>query len=122
MSPPSRNQVISVPKRRPPRPHSCSNSRSPRRQWAAAKPSQVMKPNSRMKTVSAVQFRSMAPLLFGRPIDHGRYGRADEYERELEPVKERHAREGRFDRIVEGNPQGRDELEQKQQVPPTPGM
>src|SRR5580704_190208 len=52
-----------VPKRRPPRPHSCSWSRSPLRQWAAAKPSHVMKPNSAMKMIRAVQFTSCTACL-----------------------------------------------------------
>src|SRR5271169_6371053 len=63
MSPPSRNQVISVPKRRPPRPHSCKRSRSPARHLAAAKPSQETKANSATKTVRAVQFTSATAVL-----------------------------------------------------------
>ncbi len=54
-SPPSRNQVTSVPKRRPPSPHSCSWSRLPARQREATKPSTVTSPKSRMKTISAGQ-------------------------------------------------------------------
>ena len=40
---------MSVPKRRPPSPHSCSRSRSPLRQRAAAKPSQLMKPKQQQE-------------------------------------------------------------------------
>src|SRR4029079_6845906 len=54
---------MTVPNRRPPRPHSCSRSRSPLRQCAAAKPSQVIKANSRTKIMSAVQFTSCTACL-----------------------------------------------------------
>src|SRR6516165_1232396 len=50
---------MKVPKPRPPSPHSCNRSRSPLRQWAAAKPSQVMNANSSTKTISATQFTSL---------------------------------------------------------------
>src|SRR5215469_15882426 len=62
-----RNQVTRVPKRRPPSPHSCSRSRSPLRQRAAAKPSQVMRANSATKMIKAVQFTSCTAFLPGCP-------------------------------------------------------
>src|SRR5574340_977231 len=46
-----------VPKRRPPRPHSWSWLRSPRRQLAAMKPMTVTSAKSAMKMTSAVTFR-----------------------------------------------------------------
>src|ERR1700722_19996172 len=70
MSPPTRNQVISVPKRRPPSPHSCSRSRSPARQRDAAKPSQVTAANSSTKMVRAVQLTSATAF---PQVSHWRY-------------------------------------------------
>src|ERR1700730_4398997 len=128
---------MSVPKRRPPRPPSFSRSLSPRRQWAAAKPSQVMNPNKSMKTMSATQLIScMAPpglsiivaarLLslrgFGDPINDGRHGGADENQSQLKPVEERHADPGGLGGVVERHPQRHYELCQQQQVPPAPAM
>src|ERR1700676_1135484 len=117
-----------VPNRRPPRPHSWSWSRSPRRQWAAAKPSQVMKPNKRTKTVRATQFSSIthAPAAppstgpLGREINDGGRGCASYDQRHLKPVEERNAGPGWLDRIIERHPEGRDEFSQKQEIPPAP--
>src|SRR5580692_707600 len=139
-----------VPKRRPPRPHSCSWSRSPLRQCAAAKPSHVMKPNSAMKMIRAVQFTSctvclptftsyclvssaprrggapspddeFAPrLLLGREIDDRGQHRRDDHPEHLIPIEERDARPGRLDRVVERRPQHGDELNDQEQVPPAP--
>src|SRR5207344_3623264 len=132
-----------VPNRRPPRPHSCSRSRSPLRQCAAAKPSQVMNANSRIKTVRATQFTSATallqsslfyprlltaarpcrkadPLILGRKIDDRGQDGSDDDPQELVPIKERNARPGRLDRIVEGRPKHRDELNHKEQIPPAP--
>src|ERR1700730_4883010 len=130
---------MTVPKRLPPSPHSCSKSRSPRRQRAAAKPNQVMKPNSSTKIVSATQFTSFMTfpliclgfltsdrggatlrLLLGGQIDHRRDYGADEDPQELIPVEERNAHPIRFGTVVEGRPQHGDELDEKQQVPPAP--
>src|SRR6516165_2776336 len=44
-------------KRRPPRPHSCSKSRSPLRHLAAAKPNQVIKANNIMKIIRESNLR-----------------------------------------------------------------
>src|SRR4030081_524595 len=123
-----------VPKRRPPKPHSCSWSRSPLRQWAAAKPSQVMKPNSARKMMRAVQFtscmassgfflvmvRGCAPelrSLLGREIDDGRQDGADDDPKELVPVKEWDAGPGGLELVVEGRPQDRDKLDHEKQIP-----
>src|SRR5580692_6329732 len=102
-----RNQVTTVPKRRPPSPHSCSKSRSPLRQLAAAKPSQVIKPNTDMKMIRAVQLASctvflpppsalscevyVIALVFRRKIhDRGKHS-ADDHPKQLIPVEERQA-------------------------------
>src|SRR3954471_22543289 len=50
---------MTVPSRRPARPHSCNSVRSPRRQWAATKPKTVTSPNSSTKTMIAVQFMAV---------------------------------------------------------------
>src|SRR5438309_930359 len=117
-----------VPKRLPPRPHSWSWSRSPRRQWAAAKPSQVMKPNKRTKTVRATQFSSItrAPGVpgssgpLGREINDGGHDCARYDKRHLKQVKERNTGPGWFDRIIKRHPQRGDEFSQKQEIPPAP--
>src|SRR3984957_1315238 len=133
-----------VPKRRPPNPHSCSWSRSPLRQCAAAKPSHVMKPNSAMKMIRAVQFTSCTAclprllgliscvsgcliprwrgtdLVFGREIDDRGQNGPDDDPEHLVPIKERDARPGRLGRVVERRPQHGDELDDEEQVPPAP--
>src|SRR4030081_2742113 len=109
------------PKRRPPTPHSGRGWRSPLRQWAAAKPSQVMKPNSARKMMRAVQFtscmassgfflimvRDCAPelrSLLGREIDDGRQDGADDDPKELVPVKKWDAGPGRLELVIEWRP------------------
>src|ERR1700722_1299468 len=133
-----------VPKRRPPNPHSCSWSRSPLRQCAAAKPSHVMKPNSAMKMIRAVQFTSCTAclprllgliscvsgcliprwrgtdLVFGREIDDRGQNGPDDDPEHLVPIKERDARPRRLGGVVERRPQHRDELNDEEQVPPAP--
>src|SRR5215510_12004863 len=86
---------MSVPKRRPPGPHSSNWSRSPLRQLAAAKPSQVLKPNSTTKTRRATQLTSCMTclLLPGRDIDHRRQPGAEEDPEQLIPVEEGHTGE-----------------------------
>src|SRR5665213_147646 len=133
-----------VPKRLPPRPHSFSWSRSPLRHCAAAKPSQVIKPNSATKTMSAVQLTSCmisprltssyflisslitkfrdadAALIFGRKInDRGQNG-ADDDPEQLIPIKERHTDPGWLELVVERRPDDREELDHEEQVPPAP--
>src|SRR5215467_8413543 len=129
-----------VPKRRPPRPHSCSWSRSPLRQCAAAKPSQVMKPNSTTKMMSATQFtpcmtclsrqcscwfvvRRRRPLarLLGDHVDHRIEDRGDDHPQHLVPVEERYPEPDRLHLVVERWPQERHELHDEEQVPPAPG-
>jgi hypothetical protein len=127
-----------VPNRRPPSPHSCNRSRSPRRHRAAAKPSQVMKANSATKMMRAVQFtcgtessvpsRPRAPparclgwsLVLGRKVNYcGQDGAEDDPE-QLVPIEEWHTDQRRFDPVVERRPENRDELNKKEQVPPAP--
>src|SRR5271166_5768226 len=122
-----RNQVITVPKRRPPRPHSCSRSRSPLRQLAAAKPNQVIKANNKTKIVRAVQFTSctVSPLpalalVFGRKIHDCCEHSTDDYPKKLIPVEERHADPIGFCFVVKGRPEDGDKLDKKEQVPPAP--
>src|ERR1035437_1022922 len=115
MSPPSRNQTTTVPRRRPARPHSSSTSRSPRRQWAAAKPIIVTAPNSRTKTMIAVQFmfvslfrhvdtkcRLRLVVLVMHPNDQSG---GENYPEELIPIKKRDTPQGRFDEIIERHPE-----------------
>src|SRR5437764_7741729 len=111
---------MTVPKRRPPKPHSWSRSRSPRRQRAAAKPSQVMKRKSATKTTSATQFTSCMGSLLGGEIDGGGEDGADDDPEELVPIKEGHADEARLRLVVEGRPQHGHELDDEEQVPPAP--
>src|SRR5580693_9967182 len=130
---------MSVPKRRPPRPHSCSWSRSPLRQRAAANPSQVMKTKRTTKTISAVQLtscttslprfslcfwlasRSAAPrYMRDGEIDNGRQDCSEDHAEKLIPIEERNADEGGFDFIVESRPDDHGKLNQKQQIPPAP--
>src|SRR5262245_23206036 len=128
-----------VPKRRPPRPHSLSWSRSPLRQCAAAKPSQVTSPNSATKTISATQFTSVTETyslesggsgaggsdaetasVVGREINDGGQHRADQNGGELIPVEKRQAKPRWLDRVVERRPDDAGELHDEQQVPPAP--
>src|SRR5436309_1112416 len=107
MSPPSRNQVMNMPKPRPPSPHSlrCSLS-SAWRQRAAAKPTSVTAANRTMTMVSATALPLMSvrlpPVIVRRlavgpvtPLDHpaqqvGGAGqdRDDRHPHELVPVEE----------------------------------
>src|SRR5947209_16206835 len=58
--------------------------------------------------------------VFGRKIhDRGERG-ADHYPKQLIPIEERHPNPIGLQFIVEGRPQYGDELDQQQQVPPTP--
>src|SRR5215475_10826538 len=98
-----RNQVMIVPKRRPPRPHSCSWSRSPLRQCAAANPNHEIRANSTTKTESAVQLSSStafpqsficfdnrvelgASFLDGEVDDRVEHG-TEQHQGELEPIE-----------------------------------
>src|SRR5665213_1512906 len=123
-SPPSRNQVTTVPKRPPASPHSCRRFMSPRRQRAETNPIPVTSANSAIMTPSATTFtwpsgfgESMArrrsrvsvrdvraPGTFGR-INRNRYDGADYYPEELIPVKERYPVQRRLNRCVAGNPE-----------------
>src|SRR5579871_1748303 len=122
---------MSVPKRRPPRPHSCSWSRSPLRQCAAAKPSQVMKANSATKTKSAIQSTCATLLPFlvsfvapdrtsltrSHEVHDRREHRTHQHPGELEPVKEGNAPERGLDLVVERRIESDRELHEEQQIP-----
>src|SRR5689334_5951488 len=123
MSPPSRNQVMTMPKPRPPSPHSlrCSLS-SAWRQRAAAKPTSVTMANMTMTMVSATALPLMSvhlPLAvvhrlgagtvtpLGQPAEQvGGAGqdRDDRHPHELVPVEERESPEHRGEVVVERHP------------------
>src|SRR4051812_11523028 len=85
-SPPSRNQVISVPKRRPPNPHSCRCVRSAAFQREATKPSTDTSRKKNANTPHAVQCTS---ALMAAPAMHDvRQQRGDGYPGEHVPVEE----------------------------------
>src|SRR5262249_50569074 len=107
---------MTVPKRRPARPHSCSRSRSARRQCAARKPTTVTRANNSTKTTMATQFIAVSSL--GPVIKKDDQGRGNEEPEELIPIEERKPAEGRFDRVVEGHPQEGDERQHEQPAPP----
>src|SRR5215469_3227913 len=128
MSPPSRNQVMNMPKPRPPSPHSFRCSRSSAwRQRAAAKPTRVMTANMMMTIVSATAFPLMSVRLPGlldgncvlvvRVIpprhpaeqvgDRGQ-DRDDRHPHELVPVEEGEVPECRGEVVVERDPKCRD--------------
>src|SRR5262249_30491811 len=102
-------------------------SRSPRRQLAAANPSQLISPNSATKTASAVQLTCSTaaflsvPTRFRHEIDEGGHQGTDENKRQLEPIEEGNAGHLRLGPVVEGHRERRDELDQKQQIPRAPG-
>src|SRR5215472_16031543 len=128
MSPPSRNQVMNMPKPRPPSPHSlrCSLS-SAWRQRAAAKPTMVTAANMMMTMVSATALPLMSarlPLVIVRrltvgpvaPLDQpaqqeggGGQDRDDRHPHELVPVEERESPERRGEPVVERHPQRPDQ-------------
>src|SRR5215470_13601403 len=63
----------------------------------------------------------MDPLvLLGREVHHRGEHRGDQHPEHLVPVEERNARPGRVDAVVEGRPEDRHELHDKEQVPPAP--
>src|SRR4029077_11633651 len=127
MSPPSRNQVMKIPKPRPPSPHSfrCSLS-SAWRQRAAAKPTSVTTANMMMTMVSAIALPHISALPphvviwrltvhrltpVGQPAEHvgdGGQDRDDRHPHELVPVEERESPERRGEWVVERHPQGAD--------------
>src|SRR3954451_7175958 len=117
-APPSRNQVTTEPNLRPPRPHSFSLARSPRRQRDARKPIAVTAPKSRMKMVRATPstecFTARSPDL--AEDDPGEQ-RRDRHPRELVPVEEREAEQLGLLVGVQRHPQEPDERRHEQQVP-----
>src|SRR6478736_4416635 len=124
MSPPSRNQVMKMPKPRPPSPHSlrCSLS-SAWRQRAAAKPTSVTIANMMMTMVSATALPLMSvhlpPVVVqglivnclpplcqpAEQIGDGGQDRDDRHPHELVPVEERESPERRGEVVVERHPQ-----------------
>src|SRR6185437_14569072 len=76
-----------VPKRRPPRPHSCSRFKSPRRQCAAMKPRTVTSANNTMKTISAVTFTFDMRFSSELRVDVDRQARGASLERQSQGRK-----------------------------------
>src|SRR4051812_36547400 len=117
-SPPSRNQVISVPKRRPPRPHSSRWSRSALRQRPATKPSTV---TSRKKNAKTARATPSIPCTGRSPrpeVHDPRQKRRERHPEQLVPVEEREPQELRLDRRVQGRPQQSHDGDEQEQVPP----
>src|SRR5256885_5465979 len=143
MSPPSRNQVMNMPKPRPPSPHSlrCSLS-SAWRQRAAAKPTRVTTANMMMTMVSAWALPLMSvprPPVVVRGLTVGLVGpvtplrqpaeqiggsgqdRDDRHPHELVPVEEREVPERRGEVVVERHPQRADHCRRQQDRYHDPG-
>src|SRR5215469_3397594 len=128
MSPPSRNQVMNMPKPRPPSPHSFRCSRSSAwRQRAAAKPTMVTTANMMTTIVSAIALPLMSVHLPGlldgncllvvrvapprhpaEQVGGGGQNRDDRHPHELVPVEEREVPEYRGEAVVERDPECRD--------------
>src|SRR5215831_9905871 len=140
MSPPSRNQVMKMPKPRPPSPHSLRcNLSSAWRQRAAAKPTMVTAANMMMTMVSATALPLMSarlPLVIVRrltvgpvaPLDQpaqqeggGGQDRDDRHPHELVPVEERESPERRGEPVVERHPQRADHCGRQQDRDHDPG-
>src|SRR4249919_1805569 len=141
MSPPSRNQVMNMPKPRPPSPHSlrCSLS-SAWRQRAAAKPTKVTIANRIMRMVSATALslmsarlplacvpglraggpatplRRLAEQIGGRAQD-----RDDRHPHELVPVEEGEPPQRRGGVVVERDPERPDQCGRQQDRYHDPG-
>src|SRR5215467_3931171 len=140
MSPPSRNQVMKMPKPRPPSPHSlrCSLS-SAWRQRAAAKPTSVTTTNMMMTMVSATALPLMSVLpppvvvrgltvscltTVRQPAEQegdGGQDRDDRHPHELVPVEERESPERRGEVVVERHPQCADHGGRQQDRDHDPG-
>src|SRR6266487_4575556 len=140
MSPPSRNQVMNMPKPRPPSPHSlrCSLS-SAWRHRAAAKPTSVTTTNMMMTMVSATALPLMSvrlPLVIVRGLTvgpvtplrqpaqqegGGGQDRDDRHPYELVPVEEREVPERRGEVVVERHPQRADQCGRQQDRDHDPG-
>src|SRR5262245_15829063 len=111
-----------VPKRRPPRPHSCKRLRSALRQRAAKKPSQATSRNNATKMVVAVRSRfkeapSRALILCGALFQHVNCPDADrthENPGELEPIEEGDAQKLRLDPVRERRPKHHGETDEEQ--------
>src|SRR6266576_7186516 len=129
MSPPSRNQVMNMPKPRPPSPHSLRWSLSSAwRQRAAAKPTSVTTANMMMTMVKATALPLMSvhlPRAFLRGLRAGcrvaplrqpaeqvggaGQDRDNRHPHELVPVEEREIPERGGEVVVEGHPQRPDQ-------------
>src|SRR5215472_2159897 len=111
--------MMSVPKRRPPSPHSDNSLRSPRRQRAATKPSTVTNANKTTNTASAVALGVTALILlrFFGAIDRVKKQNAQQDPEQLVPVEERDAEQRGQERVVRADPEQRDVgWEQKKMV------
>src|SRR5947209_8052836 len=111
-----------VPKRRPPSPHSCSSSRSPRFQRAAKNPRTVTAAKKKRKTASAVQFTPASPIarVAGLDVDDAGERRADRNPQEPPPVEERKAEKARLGLGVERRPQQEHVRDEEKRVPAAP--
>src|SRR6266566_786674 len=139
MSPPSRNQVMNMPKPRPPSPHSLRCSRSSAwRQRAAAKPTSVTTANMMMTMVSATALPLMSVRLpvivrgltvgpvtpVRQPAQQeggGGQDRDDRHPHELVPVEEREIPERGGEVVVERHPQRADHCGRQQDRDHGPG-
>src|SRR5215472_6578159 len=110
--------MISVPKRRPPSPHSDNSLRSPRRQRAATNPSTVTNANKTTNTASAVALGVTALFLlsFFGAVDRVKKQNAQEDPEQLVPIKERDAEQRRRERVVGAYPQKRDVRRQQKKM------
>src|SRR5258705_4085219 len=115
---------MTIPSRRPAKPHACNSVRSPRRQWAAAKPRTVTSPNSSTKTMIAVQFTAVSPtgyLLLRRVrfscagVDKKDNDRCQNDPNELVPIEEGDAEDDGVKPVIERHPQQRHKRDQQQQ-------
>src|SRR6266576_2126630 len=141
MSPPSRNQVMNMPKPRPPSPHSLRWSLSSAwRQRAAAKPTSVTTANMMMTMVKATALPLMSvhlPRAFLRGLRAGcrvapvrqpaqqvggaGQDRDDRHPHELVPVEEREIPERGGEVVVERHPQRADHCGRQQDRDHGPG-
>src|SRR5579859_964898 len=73
-----------------------------------------------LAAASAARSAATLGLLLGREIDNGGQDGSNDDPEELIPIEERHAEQGRLGFVVEWGPEHRDELNEKEQVPPAP--
>jgi hypothetical protein len=64
--------------------------------------------------------RQAVASILGREIHNCRKHGGDDYQKELKPIEKWNAHPVGLDLVVEGRPESNDELDCKEQVPPTP--